>query len=487
MVHTESHLINAIALTKSEAQAAFNNDKVYLEKYLQNPRHIEIQVLGDGLGAAIYLGERDCSIQRRHQKIIEEAPAPNLSESLRTALYQAAITVAHAINYHGAGTVEFLVDEHQHFYFMEMNTRLQVEHPVTEMISGLDLVEWQLRIAANESLPATQDTLQITGHAIECRIYAEDPLHGFLPSMGQLHVLNEPVLEGVRIDSGVTAGDTITQYYDPMFAKIIAWGDSREQARLRLNDAIAHYIVEGVKTNCSFLQAILTHPDFIKTKLSTDFLSRITILPIKADEQYALMMAASLDYLLTCAVAEPVLADTFGWQMHLSSQWSICYQIANINYTLTIFPQSSHTFIVQYHDIISTLHVTQKNQIVFIDNGTQCMQSQVELHDNVFTVYTKAGPLSVVRNPSSMTASNIHPANSSLTAPMPATIVALLKQPGDQVSAGDSLLILEAMKMEHTIYMPVDGLLIEFFYPVGAQVQEGALLAAIDASSHNKG
>ncbi len=486
-VHEDSHFNDALTSARREARACFADDTMLLEKLILNPRHVEIQLMADNHGHVVHVFDRDCSIQRRHQKIIEEAPAPNLPESLRLGLHQAAIAVARAIHYRGAGTVEFLVEDNQHFYFMEMNTRLQVEHPVTEMITGLDLVEWQLRIAANEPLPLTQSVIQATGHAIECRVYAEDPDHGFVPSMGQLHGLNEPVLDGVRIDSGVVCGDIISRYYDPMFAKIIAWGHSREQAVLRMQQALRQYLVGGVKTNLPFLQAILAHPAFVGAELSTDFLTLVPIKPVRPNEHHALMMAASVDYLCSNSPLEPVLADTFGWQMHLRSQWSPCYNIAGTEHHLAVTPLTRHAFIMQQNDTMTTLHVAQKGKLVSVDNGTQCIQSRVESHDDTFIVYTETGPVTVVRHAYQVTLSTKNHAANQLTAPMPATIVALLKKTGDTVCAGEGLIVLEAMKMEHTVHAPADGVLVELFYPLGAQVDEGALLAAIESSGNEKG
>nr|WP_232220429.1 hypothetical protein [Legionella tunisiensis] len=263
-VYKESEFSQALAGARREAMASFKDDTMLIEKLISNPRHVEVQIMADNHGQIVHLFERDCSIQRRHQKIIEEAPAPNLSATMRQSLAEAACEVARSIAYRGAGTVEFLVDGDAHFYFMEMNTRLQVEHPVTEMITDLDLVAWQLKIAANEPLPCLQKAIAAHGHALECRIYAEDPHQGFLPSIGQLHFLHEPAGQGIRIDSGVSLHSHITMHYDPMIAKLITWGETREQALQRMQYALANYAVGGVKTNIAFCKLSVAIPASLK-------------------------------------------------------------------------------------------------------------------------------------------------------------------------------------------------------------------------------
>lgn len=276
-VHQENDFLQALAGARREAMASFADDTMIIEKLVLNPRHVEVQVMADNHGGVVHLFERDCSIQRRHQKIIEEAPAPRLNDALRQRLAAAACEVARSIDYRGAGTVEFLVDGDHDFYFMEMNTRLQVEHPVTEMITGFDLVEWQIKIAANAPLPATQDAIRQHGHAMECRIYAEDPHQGFIPSIGQIHFLKEPHGDNIRIDSGVICGSSITMYYDPMIAKLITWGNTRDEAIQHMQRALGHYAIGGVKTNIPFLQEIVGNDAFIAANLSTDFLQKQAI------------------------------------------------------------------------------------------------------------------------------------------------------------------------------------------------------------------
>lgn len=272
VVHTESHLINAIALTQSEAKAAFNNDKVYLEKYLQNPRHIEIQVLGDGQGNAIYLGERDCSIQRRHQKIIEEAPAPGITQKQREEIGELCAKACRALNYRGVGTMEFLYEDGK-FYFIEMNTRIQVEHPITELITGIDLVKEQLKVAAGEKIAYSQKDIKIHGHAIECRINAEDP-RTFTPSPGTVSYFHAPGGPGVRVDSHLYGSYKVPPYYDSLIAKIIAYGDNRDHALQRMRNALDETVIEGIRTNVSLHQDILKANAFQKSNVNIHFLEK---------------------------------------------------------------------------------------------------------------------------------------------------------------------------------------------------------------------
>lgn len=485
-VQNETEFQAALIGARREAQAYFADDTMLIEKLIQNPRHVEIQLMADNHNHVVHIFERDCSIQRRHQKIIEEAPAPNLTPNLRQALSKAAIAVARAIQYRGAGTVEFLVDEvGQQFYFMEMNTRLQVEHPVTEMISGLDLVEWQLRIAANESLPENQDTIHATGHAIECRIYAEDPAHGFIPSVGQLRILQEPDFEGIRIDSGVEDGDHISRFYDPMFAKIIAWGNSREEAILRMQHALTHYQIGGIKTNIPFLQAIIKQPDFLNAQLSTDFLTQHTIELAKPNLELALYMAASFDY-LHCISQDPLFQETFGWQMHLQSHWYKRYAINGISVCLKITPHTQNTLQITHDDKIIPMTASIKERSIFIHTQNRLFHAPIESFENHMMIYTEVGPITVQRCEYEQTLSLQHKTSNDLSAPMSATVVAILKKKGDDIKLGEGIIVLEAMKMEHTIYAPMSGQLMELFYPLGSQVHEGALLATIEPQASIK-
>jgi 3-methylcrotonyl-CoA carboxylase alpha subunit len=482
-VYKENEFQEALAGAKRESMASFADDTMIIEKLITNPRHVELQVMADNHGQVVHLFERDCSIQRRHQKIIEEAPAPNLPATLRKKLSEAACEVARSIDYRGAGTVEFLVDDQENFYFMEMNTRLQVEHPVTEMITGLDLVSWQIKIAANQRLPLSQDQIQENGHAIECRIYAEDPYQHFIPSIGQIHYLREPKGDGVRIDTGVTVASEITRFYDPMIAKLIVWGDSREQALQRLSQSLKHYLIGGVKTNIPFLQAICSHPKFKQAELCTDFLEKETIELPTPDVESSILLATSLDFLiLQRSHSDPLIADSFAWQMHLKSHWILRYQQDNVIIEAVINPINHSTFTLKVMEKEFQVHARFADGQLMITTNNQHIKAHFETSTSLITFYTENGILTIERYRWSKLDAHASSHKGQLTAPMPATVVAILKNKGDEVKAGDSLIILEAMKMEHTIHAPIDGILSEIFYSVGSQVSEGAELLSLSES-----
>ena len=470
-VHPESEFSTALAGAKREAMASFADDTMIIEKLILHARHVELQIMADNHGNVVHLFERDCSIQRRHQKIIEEAPAPNLSLSLRQKLADAACKVARSIKYSGAGTVEFLVDNKEQFYFMEMNTRLQVEHPVTEIITGLDLVAWQLKIAANEHLPLAQDQIQAQGHAIECRIYAEDPYHEFIPSTGQIHFLKEPSGEGIRLDTGIGLSSQITMYYDPLIAKLIAWGSNRDEALHRLQEALEHYFIGGVKTNIPFLQAICQHPKFNQAKFGTDFLTKESIKLAMPDKEMALLMTVSFDYLNTvAAISDPLLKDTFSWP---SGTWICRYQDENKLVEALVTPITTNQFKVRLKEQEHLIRAHLNFDGLSIEINEQNHQATIENKNQALTLYTPKGQITIERFNWNTLGTHSSAPKGQLTAPMPATIVAILKNIGEQVKAGDRLIVLEAMKMEHTIHAPTDGVLLDIFYPVGAQVNEG--------------
>lgn len=482
-VFQESEFSAALAGAKREATASFADDTMIIEKLVLHPRHIELQIMADNHGNVVHLFERDCSIQRRHQKIIEEAPAPNLSPSLRQKLAEAACEVARSIKYSGAGTVEFLVDGVERFYFMEMNTRLQVEHPVTEMITGFDLVAWQLKIAANEPLPRSQEQIEAQGHAIECRIYAEDPHCDFIPSIGQIHFLQEPTGENIRIDTGVQLSSQITMYYDPMIAKLIVWGANRDEAALKLKQALSHYYIGGVKTNIPFLQAICQHPKFLNAELSTDFLTSETINLTTLNQEIAMLMAISFDYLnMAHAVQDPLLQDTFSWQSQVTTHWTWRYQEQEQSIEALISPINKNEFKIhlshQEHRVRASLN---RNQLT-IEINEQNYQATIENKKHSLTLYTSQGQTSIERFNWDTLGDKTTTHKGQLTAPMSATVVAILKNIGETVKAGDRLIVLEAMKMEHTIHAPTDGILQDIFYTVGAQVSEGVELLSLSTN-----
>lgn len=481
-VHTQEDFLTELAAARRESLACFADDTIILEKLIQNPRHIEIQIMADNFDNVVHLFERDCSIQRRHQKVIEEAPAAQLDAALRQRMTEAAIAVAKTIAYRGAGTVECLVENNQNFYFMEMNTRLQVEHPVTEMITGLDLVAWQIKIAANVPLPCSQADITMQGHALECRVYAEDPAHDFLPSTGQIRFLRTPTDPKIRIDTGIDEHSNISIYYDPMIAKIIAWGETRAEATHRLINALQHYHLGGVKTNRSFLLGILQHPEFAANTYTTHFLGETTIEGPQADLALALSFASAIDYTAAQQTLDPIYQASFGWQMHLQSEWVWYYRYQAQSFSVRITPRSLQQYRITFLDLpapASELTISCTHDSVSVEDLQGSRHSYYDRVGDLITIYLEQGPLELqpITSQHNQTAS-VH--NAQLTAPMPGTIVAILKQLGDQVETGEALIVLEAMKMEHTIRAPYTGTLQEIFYQVGMQVQEGTTLAALE-------
>lgn len=475
----------ALAAAKREAKASFADDQILVEKYLTRPRHIEIQVFADTKGNTIHLFERDCSIQRRHQKIIEEAPAAKISPELRQQMGKTAIAAAQTIGYVGAGTIEFLLDEDGSFYFMEMNTRLQVEHPVTEMITRQDLVEWQIRVALGEPLPLKQEELKIHGHAIETRIYAEDPNNDFLPSMGQIKYLKEPYQDNhVRIDTGIVQDDTVTPYYDPMLMKLIVWDQDRNSAILRLQQALANYQIVGVTTNLNLLTAITHHPAYAAAKIDTDFIQNyhqelfvsepITPLQLAITSLYIHhRQKIALDHTARCS-KDPYspwnIVD--GWRLNQPAQQTFRFLTDQeikvvVNYQLDHFIIfcNEQKFIVRDVETIG-------NEIIILAND-QHIRANLFLDANrVYLLYEGKRHQFCYLNNDQDYEQNIE-IKSHLTAPMPGKVVALLAKVGDEVTAGDGLAIIEAMKMEHTIHAPSKGTVKEWYFQVGDLVDEG--------------
>ncbi|MEC5404525.1 acetyl/propionyl/methylcrotonyl-CoA carboxylase subunit alpha [Paraburkholderia sp. MPAMCS5] len=498
----------ALASCKREASSSFGNDRVLIEKYLTRPRHVEVQVFADRHGGAVYLFDRDCSVQRRHQKVLEEAPAPGLSAEIKREMGEAAVAAARAVNYVGAGTVEFIMTATGEFYFMEMNTRLQVEHPVTEMVTGQDLVAWQLRVAANEPLPLTQEQLKIDGHAIEARIYAEHPARGFLPSTGTLkHVrmpegvefvidaagLGEPGRKApVRIDSGVREGDTITPFYDPMIAKLIVHGATREEALARMSRALHACEVVGPHTNVEFLQRIVESEPFASGDLDTGLIERhhdALFAPVKKPFKEALALACAA--LLTreggtAHGASPWdalshwrlnggYAQTLGWRAvdhaaHDGGAFTVTFARDGGAQTLEhdgvreAFTWSVGNGLHEYRATIGDARATGR---VFIDGDT-------------FHVFCLGHALAFEWQNLLAHAADAEHGEGRLTAPMPGKVIAVLVEAGAVVEKGAPLIVMEAMKMEHTIGAPAAGTVSEVLYAVGDQVADGAQLLVLD-------
>ena len=496
---------DALASCKREAINSFGDDAVLIEKYVQRPRHIEIQVFGDTHGNYVYLFERDCSVQRRHQKVLEEAPAPGMTPEMRAQMGLAAVAAARAVNYVGAGTVEFIVEQRDggemNFFFMEMNTRLQVEHPVTEAITGQDLVEWQLRVASGEKLPKAQDELRIMGHAIEARICAENPDNNFLPATGTLHVYGLPVCttferadDAVRVDSGVREGDSISPYYDSMVAKLIVHGSTREQALARLDTALAQTHIVGLTTNVQFLRHVTTSPSFAQAQLDTALIPRESAVLFNQEKVGLPMATAAM--VADMLVSEGRLAQQAnvqgwidpwaqrdGWRSHGASnrefmlefhgephtalftrlhdgglQLTIDGNTAALSYT----PVAGGALDVRYGDLRSTVHLYKKGEIAH--------------------VFTALGATQIVAIDALAHAGEVHAEVGRLTAPMPGKVVSFAVKAGDAVKKGQALAVMEAMKMEHTIAAPADGTVAELLFAPGDQVTEGAELLKLEVA-----
>ncbi|MEV0121982.1 acetyl-CoA carboxylase biotin carboxylase subunit [Streptomyces sp. NPDC050703] len=470
LVRDEALLAEEIAAARREARASFGDDTLLVERWIDRPRHIEIQVLADGRGNVIHLGERECSLQRRHQKIIEEAPSVLLDEATRAAMGEAAVQAARSCGYAGAGTVEFIVPgkDPSSYYFMEMNTRLQVEHPVTELVTGLDLVEWQLRVAAGEELPFTQDDIALTGHAVEARVCAEDPARGFLPSGGTVLSLREPRGEGVRTDSGLSEGSEVGSLYDPMLSKVIAYGPDRATALRKLRAALAETVTLGVPTNAGFLRRLLAHPAVVAGDLDTGLVER------EADSLVPHEVPVEV-YEAAAAVREAALAPSGdGWTDPFSvpSGWRMGGTPKPVTHWLRVAGQDP----VEHRLGSGARTVTADRVSVTVDGTRHTFQRagdwlgrdgdawQVRDHDPVEASLTGAA----------------HAGADALTAPMPGTVTVVKVATGDRVSAGQSLLVVEAMKMEHVISAPHAGTVTELDVTPGSTVAMDQVLAVVD-------
>ncbi|KOV59374.1 acetyl-COA carboxylase [Streptomyces sp. MMG1121] len=466
LVRDMAVLEEEIAAARREARASFGDDTLLVERWIDRPRHIEIQVLADGHGNVVHLGERECSLQRRHQKIIEEAPSVLLDEATRAAMGEAAVQAARSCGYRGAGTVEFIVpgNDPSRYYFMEMNTRLQVEHPVTELITGLDLVEWQLRVAAGEELGFAQQDVTLTGHAVEARICAEDPARGFLPSGGTVLLLREPEGDGVRTDSGLSEGTEVGSLYDPMLSKVIAYGPDRETALRKLRAALARTVTLGVQTNAGFLRRLLGHPAVAAGELDTGLVERVVDDLVPTDVPQEVYEAAA------AVRAEALEPRAEGWvdPFSVPSGWRLGGTPKPPAFPLRVQDPVTYTR-------RGTATVTADTVSVTLDGvrhtfhragdwlGRDADAWQVRDHDPVAASLTGAG----------------HAGADSLTAPMPGTVTVVKVAVGDEVTAGQSLLVVEAMKMEHVISAPHAGTVAELDVTPGTTVAMDQVLAVI--------
>jgi 3-methylcrotonyl-CoA carboxylase alpha subunit len=472
---------------KREAQGAFGDDRVLLERYLERPRHIEMQVFGDTQGNIVHLGERDCSIQRRHQKIVEEAPAPGFDPKHRQKFGAAAVKAAAAVAYVGAGTVEFIADrDARNFYFMEMNTRLQVEHPVTEAITGLDLVEWQIRVAVGEPLPLAQEEIPLRGHAIEARLYAENPERGFLPATGTLHGLRFPEGEAIRVDTGVHQGDTVTPFYDPMIAKIVAWGEDRDAARLRLGRALADTAVLGVATNLGFLARVISDPEFAAGKIDTGFVERRrqALLPEAGLPPDLAIAAAALHRLLEQGEGRRQRTDPWaradGWRLNTApAPATLSFRSGEAEIRVEATSANGGW----------RLHIGEREyqakgkgdagSRLAIDLDGLRRSATVLAHGTVLAVFIAGESWHFEEIDPFAPPEGADLGAGRLSAPMPGRVMELLVAPGASVRKGQAMMIIEAMKMEHTIAAPRDGIVAAVNFAAGDLVEEGAELIAL--------
>jgi len=495
VVKESTEFVELLDSCKREALSSFGDDKVLIEKYLTKPRHVEIQVFADQHGNAVHLFERDCSVQRRHQKVIEEAPAPGLSEETRSEMGQVAIKAAQAIGYHGAGTVEFLYDDDSSFYFMEMNTRLQVEHPVTEKITGLDLVEWQIIVANGMALPLKQDQLKINGHAFEARIYAEDPNNNFLPTTGNISYLGLPETNNhVRVDSGIVSGDDVSIYYDPMIAKLIVWDKDRHSALARLSGALKNFHVAGIATNISFLHQLANHDVFIDADLDTHFLDKhgesLTSNIAIATPQ--IIAAASLEIMLSQSVSDnnyqssgkldfdqySPWKEKTGWRLNEDNYHLIELEFGDQLISVTTHFRNSG-FMLEFNQ--ESYQVSGRlvgNKIYLNMDGHQSVISYAKKNNHLVLFNNASNWNFIVRDNSVATIEQDDQAN--LVAPMPGTVIDVLVKNGEQVEANQALIVMEAMKMEHTIKAHKDMTVNEVLYKIGDLVDEGAELISFE-------
>ena len=497
VVWQASEFLEQLHSAKREALNGFGNDKILMERYLTKPRHVEIQVFADNFGNAVYLHERDCSIQRRHQKVIEEAPAPNFSADQRKAMGEAAVTAAKAIGYAGAGTVEFLFDEDGSFYFMEMNTRLQVEHPVTEMITGQDLVKWQLLVASNQPLPLTQAEIPLDGHAIEVRVYAEDPENNFLPATGKLTYLRQPdENRHVRVNTGVVEYDEVSPFYDPMIAKLIVWDENRDRAIARMRRALDDYRIAGVKTNLAFLSSLVTHSAFAAAELDTHFIEHHQadlFAPEQSEPQQALLLAAL--YLLL--LQQPKTTGNspwscgYGWRLNEAAQVRFSLQHADLVQQVQIRSTATgHQLCVGDYCIEATAEL-DADVLTATLSGAQGSHHQFQVRVSQYQQNPQQKTVSVfIRHQrfdfiyqTQVEVAAADESAGSLKAPMNGTVVAVMASTGQRVQAGDTLLVMEAMKMEYAIKAPTDGVVNAVFYQAGDLVKDGAEL--VDFSAHS--
>ncbi|MGW1491065.1 ATP-binding protein [Streptomyces sp. NPDC002402] len=495
LTRVESALLDEIAAARREARASFGDDTLLVERWIDRPRHIEIQVLADGHGNVVHLGERECSLQRRHQKIIEEAPSVLLDEKTRASMGAAAVEAALSCGYVGAGTVEFIVpgSDPSSYYFMEMNTRLQVEHPVTELITGLDLVEWQLRVAAGEQLPFVQDDITLTGHAIEARICAEDPSRGFLPSGGTVLALHEPQGDGVRTDSGLTRGTEVSSLYDPMLSKVIAYGPDRATALRKLRAALADTVTLGVPTNAGFLRRLLAHPDVVSGDLDTGLVERDAdslVVDGVPEEVYAAAALLAQQELPPSGGWTDPFGVANGWRLGGVPAWTVHhFRVPGHDpVAIRVRGEATDAELLPGAELPPGAGEIQRTRLVHADAGNVTLELDGVTHrfqcapSPEGTWLGRDGESWHVQDHDPVEASlsgAAHAGADTLAAPMPGTVTVVKVAVGDEVEAGQGLLVVEAMKMEHVISAPHAGTVTELDVTPGSTVAMDQILAVV--------
>uniref|UniRef100_A0A7N6BLQ4 Methylcrotonoyl-CoA carboxylase subunit alpha, mitochondrial n=1 Tax=Anabas testudineus TaxID=64144 RepID=A0A7N6BLQ4_ANATE len=503
IARSDSDFLEQLESARREARKSFNDDVMLVEKFVEDPRHVEVQVFGDMHGNAVYLFERDCSVQRRHQKIIEEAPGPGISSEVRRKLGEAAVRAAKAVNYVGAGTVEFIMDAQHNFYFMEMNTRLQVEHPVTEMITGTDLVEWQLRVAAGERLPLLQDDIILRGHSFEARIYAEDPNNDFLPGAGPLlHLSTPPPDQDTRIETGVREGDEVSAHYDPMIAKLVVWGEDRSAALKKLRYCLRQYNIVGLNTNIDFLLSLSGNPEFEAGNVSTSFIPQhySDLFPTPRAPSGATVCQAALGLVLqerkhieefTQATSDPFspFGSSGGWRNNIKFNRNMRLQLGDKSKYQTCCEHSLPSSIGE-----EVYHVTGEVEVeggaTFLHCSVNGVKSRPKLVmvDNTVHLFSTEGSSQVsVPVPKYLAGVSGSGAQGGAVAPMTGTIEKVLVKAGDKVTVGDPLMVMIAMKMEHTIRAPKSGVIKKVFFREGSQANRHAPLVELEEEGQDNG
>ncbi|XP_026179518.1 methylcrotonoyl-CoA carboxylase subunit alpha, mitochondrial [Mastacembelus armatus] len=506
IARSDSDFLEQLESARREARKSFNDDVMLVEKFVEDPRHVEVQVFGDMHGNAVYLFERDCSVQRRHQKIIEEAPGPGISPEVRRKLGEAAVRAAKAVNYVGAGTVEFIMDAQHNFYFMEMNTRLQVEHPVSEMITGTDLVEWQLRVAAGERLPLLQDDIILRGHSFEARIYAEDPNNDFLPGAGPLLHLSTPAPDQqTRIETGVREGDEVSVHYDPMIAKLVVWGEDRSAALKKLRYCLRQYNIVGLNTNIDFLLSLSGHPEFEAGNVSTSFIPQhyADLFPSPRAPSGATVCQAVLGLVLeerknthafTQTSTDPLspFGSSSGWRNNIEFNRNMTLQLGDkkVDVIVTYNKDGSYSMQIGEEEYHVTGEVEVEGGASFLHcsvNGVKSRSKLVILDNTVHLFCTEGSSQVSVPVPKYLAGVSGSGAQGGAVAPMTGTIEKVLVKAGDKVAVGDPLMVMIAMKMEHTIRAPKSGVIKKVFFSEGSQANRHAPLVELEEEGEDNG